>query len=151
MQPLNLTLDGKTVPLKPAVQTEASNEIWVPLHEFCHAVGALVKDLDGQGRIAVCDDTDGDNCVLLHPEETLKGDDGVVLGRLAAFAESLDLSWSVSDGVLEVAHDAGDVLTGLGVGDRPPQFSLPDIITGEPRSPSQYTGRKAVFYMWASW
>ena len=51
---------------------------------------------------------------------------------------------------LHVTSGAGDPV-GLGIGARPPDFTLPDLYTGELVSLSDYRGRKAVFYMWASW
>ena len=40
---------------------------------------------------------------------------------------------------------------GLGIGDRPPGFTLPDLHAGDPISLEDYLGKKAVFYVWASW
>ena len=33
----------------------------------------------------------------------------------------------------------------------PPGFTLPDLYTGEPVSAEDFRGKKAIFYMWASW
>ena len=40
---------------------------------------------------------------------------------------------------------------GLGFGETPPAFTLPDLYTGDPIASSDFLGRKVVFYMWASW
>ena len=32
-----------------------------------------------------------------------------------------------------------------------PAFTLPDLYTGDPTASWDFLGRKAVFYMWASW
>ena len=40
---------------------------------------------------------------------------------------------------------------GLSIGHAPPAFTLPDLYTGEMISSSDFRGKKAVFFMWASW
>ncbi len=40
---------------------------------------------------------------------------------------------------------------GLGIGQVPPSFTLPDLYTGEPISPSDFRGKKTAVFMWASW
>ncbi len=64
MRPLELTLDGQSVAMTPAAHRD-DTEVWVPLAEFCEAAGAVLKDLDGSGRLGVCDEEDGDVCVML--------------------------------------------------------------------------------------
>ncbi len=40
---------------------------------------------------------------------------------------------------------------GLGIGQVPPAFTLPDLYTGEPISLSDFRGKKTAVFMWASW
>ncbi|OGG46438.1 MAG: hypothetical protein A3F84_15355 [Candidatus Handelsmanbacteria bacterium RIFCSPLOWO2_12_FULL_64_10] len=145
MRVLKLYLDGRPAPLTPAPRLE-NGEVLIPLHTFCEAVGAEAKALDGGGQLAVCK---GDLCIPLKQAETVSID-GVVYAPLTAFGEPLGLRWQAEGDSLRVTSGAGD-RTGLGIGERPPDFTLPDLYTGEPVSVSDYRGRKAVFYMWASW
>jgi len=145
MSVLKLYLDGRPAPLTPAPRFQ-HGEVLVPLHAFCEVVGAEAKALDGGGQLAVCK---GDLCIPLKGAETVSID-GVTYALLTAFGEPLGLRWQAEGDALRVTSGAGGQ-TGLGIGDRPPDFTLPDLYTGEPVSLSDYRGRKAVFYMWASW
>ena len=40
---------------------------------------------------------------------------------------------------------------GLGIGQVPPAFILPDLYSGEQVSLSDFLGKKTAFFMWASW
>lgn len=145
MRVLKLHLDGRPVTLTPAPRLE-NGEVLVPLRAFCEGVGAEAKTLPGSEQVAVCK---GDLCILLKQAETVSID-GVAYVALSAFGESLGIRWQTEGDTLRVTSGAGD-RTGLGIGDCPPDFTLPDLYTGEPVSLSDYRGRKAVFYMWASW
>ena len=145
---LGLILDGAPVALAPTVRRQ-DGDVWVPLEAFCAVAGAVVKDIDGQ--LAVCAADGGDICVLIGAADQRQLD-GALYGRLEVFAEPLGLAWSVTDdGVLAIARGAGLAATGVGVGDRPPRFELPDVVTGQLVSADVYYDRPAVFYMWASW
>jgi hypothetical protein len=147
MAVLKLYLDGRQMTLTPAPRLQ-HGEVLVPLHAFCKAVGAEAKALDGGGQLAVCK---GDLCIPLNTGKTeTVAIDGVVYAPLTAFGEPLGLRWQAEGDILRVTSGAGGQ-TGLGIGARPPDFTLPDLYTGEPVSLSDYRGRKAVFYMWASW
>jgi hypothetical protein len=142
---LKLHLDGRPVTLTPAPRLE-NREVLVPLHAFCEVVGAEAKVSPGGRQLAVCK---GDLCIPLKQAETVSID-GVVHAPLAAFGEALGLRWQTEGETLRVTSGAGGRI-GLGIGDRPPDFMLPDLYTGNPVSLSDYRGKKAVFYMWASW
>jgi hypothetical protein len=149
MEQLELMLEGRKITLTPAAQ-RGEGEVWVPLEAFCDATGAVLKDIDGSGQLAVCDDG-GDVCILLRDGD-IHDVSGTPFGRLDAFAEPLQLSWSVTDdGVLAVLRQTSKSNTGLAVGDRPPKIELPDVVTGELISADVYYDKPAVFYMWASW
>ena len=145
MQVLKLYLDGRAVALSPEPRLDNKGSTRIALHAFCRAVGAEAKTLDG-GPLAVCK---GDLCIPLGPEDTVSTE-GTVYARLEAFGEALGLAWTVEGDALRVTSGKG-VQTGLGIGQRPPDFALPDLLTGERVSLSDYWGRRAVFYMWASW
>ena len=40
---------------------------------------------------------------------------------------------------------------GLSIGQAPPEFTLPDLFTGEMISSGDFRGKKTAFFMWASW
>ncbi|MDA0711624.1 MAG: hypothetical protein O3B73_15605 [bacterium] len=125
-----------------------NGHVYVPLDAFCAQIYAEAKTQDIGGLLAVCREH---VCVPLNvsgTEDTVTIE-GIVLGRLAAFAEPLGLHWTEGNGSLEVVSGQGGM--GLGIGHMPPPFSLPDVYSAEPISSRDYHGRKAVFYMWASW
>ncbi len=145
MRVLKLHLDGRPVTLTPAPRLE-NEEVLVPLRAFCEGVGAEAKTLPGSEQLAICK---GDLCIPLRQAETVSIG-GVTYAPLTAFGEVLGLRWRTEADTLRVTSGVGD-RAGLGIGDRPPDFTLPDLYTGDPVSLSDYRGRKAVFYMWASW
>ena len=139
-------IDREPVPLTPVPRIK-NGEVLVPLHAFSKAVGAEVKTLE-EGKFAVCKD---DLCIPIDYSSTIiVSIEGVVYARLAAFADALGLRWQIENGALRVTSSSVEH-TGLGIGDRPPDFTLPDIYTGELVSLKDYRGKKAVFFMWSSW
>jgi hypothetical protein len=150
MEPLELHLEGEPVTLTPAAWHDGGG-VWVPLEAFCAAAGAVLKDIDGAGQLAVCDEEDGDVCVLLGADDT-RDVAGTAFGRLETFAGPLGLTWSLNgNGTLSVIRQAHGQDTRLGVGHRPPKIQLPDVTTGQLVSADVYHDKPAVFYMWASW
>ena len=146
METLELKIEGEPIALTPAVQRE-EGEVWVPLEAFCAATGTVLKDIDGAGQLAVCDEDGGDVCILMGACDTRTAS-GTSFGRLDAFAAPLGLSWSVTDdGVLAVRRRTVKESTGLAVSDRPPKIELPDVVTGELVSADVYYDKPAVFYM----
>jgi hypothetical protein len=145
MQMLDLTLNGKPVALDPGPRVE-SGAVTVPLHAFVGILGAEAKRLEAGGPLAVCK---GDLCIPIE-EEVTAVEGGTLYAPLAAFIEPLGFQWQVSGRVLALS-EAKETDRGLGIGDRPPGFTLPDLYTGEPVSLGDHLGKKAVFYMWASW
>ena len=143
MQILELFVDGQPAPLKPGPRLDQS-EVLVPVHAFSGAVGAEAKFLDGSRQLAVCK---GDLCVPVLADISI---DGEAYAPLPDLAEPLGFSWVVEGEVLRVSTGR-EALSGLGIGSHPPEFTLPDLHTGEMVSLRQYRGKKAVFYMWASW
>ena len=144
MQVLKLVLDGRHAALASAARFD-KGRVLVPIRAFCEAVGAEAKVLDGGGPLAVCR---GDLCIPLDGDTVSVN--GEIFAPLTAFGEPLGLRWEVEGDALRVTS-AQAVRTGLGIGSRPPDFTLPDLTTGESVSLGDYRGRKAVFYMWASW
>ncbi|MFT5366975.1 MAG: hypothetical protein ACI8V2_001930 [Candidatus Latescibacterota bacterium] len=145
MAELKVSVDGKSIDVPVAHQ---GDEIFVALDDFCAEVNAEAKTLEDGGPLAVCRE---DLCIPLNvsgTEDTLTVD-GVLFGRLAAFGEPLGLSWAQNNGSLAVI--SGQAVSGLGIGNTPPSFTIPDLYTGASVSPSDYLGKKTVFYMWASW
>jgi len=140
-----LSIDGQPVMLTPAPRLQRG-DILVPLHAFSEVVGAEAKTLPGSDQLAVCK---GDLCIPLEQAEIISIG-GVTYAPLTAFGKPLGLLWRTEGDTLRVISGAGNQ-TGLGIGDRPPDFTLPDLYTGKPVSLGDYRGRKAVFYMWASW
>ena len=143
MQLLEMQLDGRSFELQPPARLEGE-VLWVPGEVFGQAIGAECKQVDGQW--AMCR---GDLCIPLDALQMKDLHDGLFV-RLDAFAEPLDLRWSVEHGLLSVSHgQRGD--GGLGVGQTPPAFELPDLFSGELVSSASFRGKKTFFYMWASW
>lgn len=146
MKDLEITLDGRATPLAAKA---GDGEVLVPLDAFCALVGAEAKVLEGDGPLAVCRE---ELCVPLN----VSGDrdtlviDGTAFARLDAFGEPLGLSWKRAGNILQVTSDLS-VAVGLGIGQIPPDFALPDLFSGDRVALRDYRGKKAVFYMWASW
>ena len=143
MQCLELLIDGRSSVLAPGPRLERE-KVLVPVHAFSAVLGAQVRVLVGSEQLAFCL---GDLCVPILEEISLEGERFTPLAELA---EALGLGWRLEGQILQVRTD-GDRDTGLGIGMHPPAFELPDLHTGEPVSLHDYKGKKAVFYMWASW
>ena len=148
MEELVLQLNGEPLAFHPAPVLD-DKRILVPLHRFTEAVGAEAKVLENDGPLVVCRE---DLCIPLNGgEDSTLEIGGVLYGNLAAFGGPLGLHWEVSMDTLKVHTSGSQEKAGLGIGDLPPVFELPDLYTGEPVSPIAYRGKKTVFYMWASW
>jgi|GEM_PF-746262 hypothetical protein len=148
MKDLVFQLDGQAVAMQPGPRLDG-DQILVPLNRFAEAVGAEAKVLENGGPLAVCRD---DLCIPLNGTDSSTVEiEQVLYARLGAFGEPLGLRWEVSADTLRVRSSSTQVQAGLGIGDMPPAFSLPDLYTGRPVSNSDYKGKKTVFYMWASW
>ena len=143
MQVLELFVDGRPTSLEPGVRLD-QGQVLAPVRAFSEVVGAEVKSVGGGEELAICK---GDLCVPLSATTTV---DGVVYARLSDLAAPLGLSWEVEGEVLRVSGGREEEI-GLGIGKEPPGFTLPDLFTGAPVSMHDYRGKKAIFYMWASW
>jgi hypothetical protein len=147
MDGIEVLLDGESIQMASAPRREG-DEVLVPLTEFCEAVGAEAKVLDGNGVLAVCRE---DLCIPLNASG---GDtvmvEGETFARLSAFGGPLGLEWSMDNGSL-VVRTGSEATVGLGIGSRPPDFTLPDLFTGEQIGPGDYGGKRVAFFMWASW
>lgn len=141
MQDLELIVDGQPVALNPAARLNGADP-WVPVHALGPVIGAEAKKINGQ--LALCK---GDLCVPLASDKTENGD---VYVTIADVAEPFGLGWQVKDQTLRLSLGR-QTAVGLGIGQRPPGFTLPDLRTGKPVSLANYAGGKTVFYMWASW
>jgi hypothetical protein len=76
--------------------------------------------------------------------------DGKSYADLEVFGEALGLSWTEDEEALQVS--AGEARSpAIKAGQPAPSFTLPDMRTGKPVSTDFFRGRKAVFFMWASW
>lgn len=144
MQGLELRLDGRPVAMETAVRL-VDEEVCVPLEAFCRLVGAKVEVVNGE-QLTVCK---GDLCVPIQAEEGVTIE-GITYAPLDGFGEALGLSWVLTGDVLSVRSSVEDQI-GLSIGQFPPEVSLPDLYTGERVSAAAYRGKKAIFYMWASW
>ena len=143
MQVLELFVDGRPTSLELEVRLD-QGRVLAPVRAFSEVVGAEVKSVGGGEELAICK---GDLCVPLSATTTV---DGVVYARLSDLAAPLGLSWEVEGEVLRVSGGREEEI-GLGIGKEPPGFTLPDLFTGAPVSMHDYRGKKAIFYMWASW
>lgn len=114
---------------------------WLAPETVQDLLGGYARRLD-DGRWALCRD---ELCAPLADGQRNEADGTLALEGLCA---ALDM---------EVVEADGDWLLrprsapGLGVGMRPPGFSLPELDGSAERSPAHFHGRRAVFYMWASW
>ena len=91
----------------------------------------------------------GDLCILLAASE-IQVLHEVCFVLIDACAAPLDLRWSVEGGVLSVLEGRQGE-SGLGLGQVPPFFELPDLFSGELVSSASFRGRNPCFYLWASW
>lgn len=143
MQRLKLSIDGRSSALLPGPRLEGER-VLVPLHPFSAALGAQLKVPESGGQRAFCL---GDLCVPIREEIALEGE---AFTPLADLAEALGFGWQLEGRDLQIRTAVvGDA--GLGIGMEPPAFELPDLYTGEPISLRDYRGKKAVFFVWASW
>ncbi len=51
-QELQRKLEGERIALIPTALRNGA-DVWVPLESFCTATGAVLKDIDGAGQLAV--------------------------------------------------------------------------------------------------
>ena len=123
MHLLNATLDGRVFELQPAARQEGE-VVWVPAEAFGQAIDAECKDIGGQW--AMCR---GDLCIPLDAA-AVQVLDAVRFVRLDDFAEPLGLEWRVADELLLVSRGLR-AEGGLGVGQVPAAFALPDLYSGE--------------------
>jgi hypothetical protein len=146
MEVLTLVIDGQQVALSQSPRQEGGDRVLVPVRAFSEALGAEAKKLDANGTLAVCK---GDLCISLPEEETISID-GEVFAYLSAFGGELGLRWQLAGSTLRVSTGKR-MATGMAVGSRPPVFELPDLHTGATVSSADFVGKKALFYVWASW
>ena len=146
MQVLELFVDGRPTSLEPEVRLD-QGQVLVPVHAFSEVMGAEVKSVGGGEELAICK---GDLCVPLGATVITVIVDGAMYALLSDLAAPLGLSWEVEGEVLRVQGGREEEI-GLGIGKEPPGFTLPDLFTGAPVSLHDYRGKKAIFYMWASW
>ena len=147
MTDLELIVEGVPQKLAPPARRE-DDEAWVPLDHFAPLVSCVVKQIDA-GRQGICREGDAEICIPLSDGDT-RNIDGILFGRLGAFAEALELQWHLcDDDALQVGHVAASL--GLSIGDRPPEIRLPEDGSTAMVSSEHVIGKLAVFYMWASW
>ena len=121
--------------------------VYVPLESFSREIGAEAKTVDGDGLWAVCK---ADICVPLDSSSDTTTYEGTLFANLDAFVEPMGYRWMVAGDILKVISASSD-MPGMGVGQLPPSFVLPDLFTGQSISNREFLGKKAVFFMWASW
>ena len=139
---LQVRVDGRATGAKAE---QVGGVVWVQAAPFARALEAEFKKL-ADGPWAVCR---GDLCIALG-EGDWRESDGHKLLALDAVAAPLQVQYAIREGSLHVTN-ATKVETGLGVGQVPPAFALPDLYTGERVESSSFIGKKTFFYMWASW
>ena len=137
-----VTIDGVKVSVRT---TERDGETFVELNPFCEATGAVVKPIPGTDQLSVCRD---DLCIPLNDSDLIE-EEGVDFVNLGEIASPLQLSWRVNGRGIVI--ETSNVSTGLGLGDRPPTFELPDLFTGAAVQSTDFVGKPTAFYMWASW
>ena len=137
----DVTIDGRSIAVRSIDQ---DGVVYVELYPFCAETGAEVKPIPGEDQLSVCR---GDLCIPLAAGDLLEMAAAAFV-RLDHIASPLDFAWRTDGARVIVETEAGAV--GLGVGDRPPGFELPDLFTGEKVRLTDYVGRRTVFYMWAS-
>ena len=143
MKELELRVGGRTVDLVPPACL-ANGQPLVPVRSFSQAIGAEVEELDN-GGLAVCQ---GERCVPLTRAEMLEIR-GEMCAPLDELGKALGLDWQMTGEILRVS--AGNEPRGLEIGQPAPDFELADLHTGKPVSADDFRGKKAIFYMWASW
>ena len=141
MEKFAVHIDGRATDIVAKQQGEI---VWLPASSFARAVGAEFKKMPEGGPWAVCR---GDLCIALEAGD-LRAEDSWL--TLEAVAEPLQLSFLIEGQALLVTNGE-KAERGLGVGQVPPAFELPDLYTGELVSSASFAGRKTFFYMWASW
>ena len=139
---LGLMLNEKSVDLRPGVR-EDGVRVLVPVLKFCGRIGAEVEERGGQ--MVVCLD---ELCIPLLEREEI---DGTIFVDIDDLADPLKLGWSIDGDTLKVRQSMKAQSTGLGIGQRPPAFELPDLRTGKLVSIHDFVGKKTIFFMWASW
>ena len=122
--------------------------VLAPLEPFCDRLGAEVKNLEGPGHTAICR---GDMCIPLNAGELrdTKQIDGAEYVYLDSLEDGLNLHVYQNSEVAVITTKSTE--RGLSPGDVPPEFTLPDLFSGDLVASSDFLGRKVVFYMWASW
>ena len=144
---LKLYIDNRPVSLVPEPRLKNGDAL-VPLHAFSKTVGAEVKNIDDSGGLTICK---GDICIPIDVSNTnIVSIKDVIYVPLADFADTLGLQWRIKNNALWVTSSAVEHI-GLSIGDQPPDFTLPDLYTGESVFLKDHYGKKTVFFMWASW
>ena len=142
-----VSLDGRALPLNGGARVEG-DRVLVPLHDFCGSIGAEAKLLDGSDQLAVCRE---ELCVPLNgaSDHDTRRVDGVDYVYLDSFGDAFGLTWELGEDRLQIHTRNGD--RGLGLGMKPPEFALPDLMTGREVSSTNFLGKPTAFFMWASW
>ncbi|NKB69917.1 MAG: hypothetical protein GKR89_22825 [Candidatus Latescibacteria bacterium] len=143
MQKLDASMAGRPLGWTSAAFV-VDGQVWIPVHLFSAAVGAEAKVPAGLDQLAVCR---GDLCIPLGRTQKMEE---VVYAPLEDVAAPLGVKGNVVGTTLVLDLGLKEV-EGLGVGDRPPSFALPDLYSGETIAVDDFTGKKTAFYMWASW
>jgi len=151
MEPIVLYIDDEEAALSPGAVLK-NGDVLVPLEAFGQRVGLKIEYLEDPEQVTICRD---DLCIPLMVGDAKQG--AVLLSEVAfaspsAFAGPAGLGWryDAEEKILRI-FTAGASEVGLGVGDRAPDFTLPDLSTGTPISLSDFRGQKTAFFMWASW
>ena len=120
----------------------------LPVDLSAKAIGAEVKSVDGLEHPALCQ---GDLCIPLNVAGRIdvREVDGVSFIYADVFEEPMGYRVETREDGVVLAKDTNT--SGIGPGDTPPNFSLPDMRSGNSVSVTDFVGQKVVFYMWASW
>jgi hypothetical protein len=119
-----------------------------PLVPICESLGTELKLFEGPGKTDVWR---GGLCIPLNAggaEDTHLVPSCEYI-KVDVLADVLGLEVSLGEDSTMVS--ANGSANGLGFGETPPAFTLPDLYTGDPTASWDFLGRKVVFYMWASW
>jgi hypothetical protein len=133
---------SQSLPTAPAL---VDNAVWFPLQSAAKLVEAELQETP-DGTPMLCQ---GDLCVRLE-EDDRRSIDGHPCVALQSLAHSFGLEWNLKATDLYISM-TDRKMSGVSMGMRPPNFTLPDLYTGEPVSLNDFIGKKAIFYMWASW